>query len=73
VPMTFGEHVVAIVVRMPPLRREDFRWTELPLNLDKNNRHSFHPTLTTIRAEARERAHALPNLPNPGVGGARID
>jgi hypothetical protein len=46
---------------------------DLPLNLDKNNRHPFHPTLTAIRGEAMRRARALSVLPNPGVGGTHID
>jgi hypothetical protein len=46
---------------------------DLPLNLDKNKRHPFHPTLTAIRAEAAMRARALPALPNPGHGGTQID
>ena len=43
---------------------------DLPLNLDKNNRNSFHAELKHARARARERARSLPALPNPGVGGA---
>ena len=46
---------------------------DLPLNLDKNTGNNFHPILTAARATAAMRARALPVLPNPGSGGARID
>ena len=46
---------------------------DLPLNLDKNAGNNFHPILTAARANAAMRARALPVLPNPGSGGARID
>ena len=46
---------------------------DLPLNLDKNTGNNFHPILTAARANAASRARALPVLPNPGSGGARID
>ena len=45
---------------------------DLPLNLDKNQRHPFYPTLKAIRKEAMWRARMLPVLPNPGVGGTQI-
>lgn len=32
----------------------------LPLNLDQNDQHPFHATLTALRAAARARARALP-------------
>ena len=38
----------------------------LPLNLDANQRHGFHATLTSMRRDARTRARALPVRP---VGG----
>lgn len=46
---------------------------DLPLNLDKNKRNPFHQVLTASRKLAAERANSLPALPNPGVGGAKID
>lgn len=42
---------------------------DLPLNLQGNETNRFHPTLSTIRAEAFARARTLPILPNLGVGG----
>jgi GIY-YIG catalytic domain len=42
---------------------------DLPLNLDGNQRHVFHPQLSRVRAQAVRRAKALPVLPNPGVAG----
>lgn len=35
----------------------------LPLNLDQNSSHPFHPTLTAARREAKEVARSLPVLP----------
>lgn len=46
---------------------------DLPLNLDQNANHAFYATLRRARAEAARAAEALPVLPNPGVGGSRID
>lgn len=46
---------------------------DLPLNLDKNQLNTFHPILTASRADAARLARALPILPNPGLGGTRID
>ncbi|WP_432041937.1 hypothetical protein [Streptomyces cadmiisoli] len=33
---------------------------DLPLNLDQNRHNGFHDCLKEVRAEARERAAALP-------------
>lgn len=33
---------------------------DLPLNLDQNRHNAFHPRLTEIRAQARQRARELP-------------
>jgi hypothetical protein len=33
---------------------------DLPLNLDQNTQHSFHPSLSQLRREARRRALTLP-------------
>ena len=38
----------------------------LPLNLDANKRHGFHPTLTALRRDARARARTLPIWPGAG-------
>lgn len=46
---------------------------DLPLNLDKNKRNSFHTVLNGSRDGARKLARSLPALPNPGVGGSAID
>jgi hypothetical protein len=35
---------------------------DLPLNLDQNRHHGFHPTLSRIRHEAKARARQLPIL-----------
>ncbi|MCU1300679.1 MAG: hypothetical protein JWQ87_963 [Candidatus Sulfotelmatobacter sp.] len=36
---------------------------DLPLNLDQNRRHGFHPVLSRIRHEAKAKARELPILP----------
>ena len=36
------------------------RSVSLPLNLEHNREHPFHPVLTQIRADAREKARGLP-------------
>jgi hypothetical protein len=36
---------------------------DLPLNLDQNRRHGFHPVLSRIRQAAKARARELPILP----------
>jgi hypothetical protein len=46
---------------------------DLPLNLASNQRHPFYRTLKAVREEAAMRARAQDVLPNPGVGGTRID
>lgn len=46
---------------------------DLPLNLDQNSNHAFYGSLRQRRADAARVAEALPVLPNPGVGGSRID
>lgn len=45
---------------------------DLPLNLDGNEAHPFHRALSRIRSDAVRRAHELPIVANPGVGGGRI-
>ena len=45
---------------------------DLPLNLDDNGHHAFHPSLTAIRAAALRRARELPVVENPGIGGRRV-
>lgn len=45
----------------------------LPLNLDQNANHAFYSALRQGRADATRAAETLPVLPNPGVGGSRID
>lgn len=46
---------------------------DLPLNLDQNKHNAFHAALTAVREQAKRHADALPILPNPGVGGRRLD
>jgi hypothetical protein len=36
---------------------------DLPLNLDQNARHAFHPELSAARRDAKQRAAELPILP----------
>jgi hypothetical protein len=36
---------------------------DLPLNLDQNRRHGFHPVLSQIRQEAKAKARVFPVLP----------
>jgi hypothetical protein len=36
---------------------------DLPLNLDQNRRHGFHPELSRIRRDAKAKARELPILP----------
>jgi hypothetical protein len=49
---------VAWVVHEKPweLEEELFNCISLPLNLDKNKAHAFHPTLSKLRSEAKELA-----------------
>jgi hypothetical protein len=42
---------------------------DLPLNLERNTAHRFHPELTQVRARCVAQANALPVLPNTGRGG----
>lgn len=47
------------------------RSVDLPLNLEGNRSHLFHPELSRIRSAAVRRAKELPVVPNPGVAGGR--
>jgi hypothetical protein len=51
------------------VERELIGSIDLPLNLDENRHHPFHPGLSAIRSAALRRARELPIVPNPGVGG----
>ena len=55
---------VSWVVVDEPWKLEDhlIRTLSLPLNLQDNGKHPFHPVLTEIRRRARERARQLPIL-----------
>lgn len=54
-------------VEQPWLEEERLiRQLSLPLNLDANQRHGFHPTLTALRSKGRARARALPIWPDAG-------
>ena len=46
------------------IEEELIRLLSLPLNLDQNQHHSFHATLSSLRSAARQRAQALP-IANP--------
>jgi hypothetical protein len=45
------------------LEEELIACVDLPLNLDQNRLHGFHPELSLIRREAKARARELPILP----------
>lgn len=63
---------VSCMVRGQPWELEDqlIRSLDLPLNLDGNSRHQFHPVLSQIRRTCVAEANALPVVPNPGIGGS---
>ena len=53
------------VVRQPwHVEERLIRELNLPLNLDANQQHGFHPKLTAMRRDARTRARALPTWPS---------
>ena len=62
---------VSWVIRERPweLEHELITTVDLPLNLDGNVAHRFHPELTQARARCVAQANALPILPNTGRGG----
>jgi hypothetical protein len=62
---------VSWVIRERPweLEHDILRAVDLPLNLDGNIGHRFHPELTQARARCAARANALPIVPNTGRGG----
>jgi hypothetical protein len=55
---------VSWVVVDEPWKLEDqlIRTLSLPLNLQDNGKHPFHPVLTEIRRRAREQARQMPIL-----------
>ena len=63
---------VSWTARGQPWELEDqlIRSLDLPLNLDGNSRHQFHPILSQIRRTCVAQANALPVVPNPGIGGS---
>ena len=62
---------VSWVIRERPweLEHELITTIDLPLNLDGNIAHRFHPELTQARARCVAQANALPVMPNTGRGG----
>lgn len=46
---------------------------DLPLNLEGNRRHAFHPALSRIRSDAIAEAKSMPVVPNLGIGGRHAD
>ena len=62
---------VSWVIRERPweLEHDLLGAVDLPLNLEGNIGHRFHPELTQARARCVARADALPILPNTGRGG----
>jgi hypothetical protein len=61
--METNARVVWHVCEEPWKREEELISTlDLPLNLDQNSRHGFHPELSQIRREAKAAARALPIL-----------
>jgi hypothetical protein len=62
---------VSWVIRERPreLEHDLIAAVDLPLNLEGNIGHRFHPELTQARARCVAQANALPILPNTGRGG----
>ena len=62
--MSANAFVCWVKVREPWLLEEELisRY-DVPLNLDQNRRNAFHPELTATRKAAKQRAAALPVLP----------
>jgi hypothetical protein len=62
---------VSWVIRERPweLEHDLIAAVDLPLNLEGNIGHRFHPELTRARAQCVAQANALPVLPNTGRGG----
>jgi hypothetical protein len=62
---------VSWVIRERPweLEYDLITTVDLPLNLEGNIGHRFHPELTQVRARCVAQANALPVLPNTGRGG----
>ena len=62
---------VSWVIRERPweLEHDLIAAVDLPLNLEGNIEHRFHPDLTQARARCVAQANALPVLPNTGRGG----
>lgn len=62
---------VSWMVREAPWELEDdlIARLDLPLNLLGNQRNSFHPVLSEVRAQCVAQARALPVLADPGIGG----
>ena len=62
---------VSWVIRERPweLEQDLIGAVDLPLNLEGNIGHRFHPELTRARARCVAQANALPVLPNTGRGG----
>ena len=62
---------VSWVIRERPreLEHDLIAAVDLPLNLEGNIGHRFHPELTRARAWCVAQANALPVLPNTGRGG----
>jgi hypothetical protein len=62
---------VSWLIRERPwdLERDLITTVDLPLNLEGNTGHRFHPELTQVLARCVAQANALPVLPNTGKGG----
>lgn len=62
---------VSWVVREAPWELEEdlIAGLDLPLNLKGNQRNSFHPVLSEVRARCVAQARTLPVLANPRIGG----
>ena len=60
--------IVSWVIRERPweLEQDLLGVVDLPLNLEGNIGHRFHPELTQARARCVAQANALPILPNTG-------
>jgi hypothetical protein len=60
---------LSVTLYSTTLEEELMAGLDLPLNLQGNSRHSFHPVLTRVWKECADNARALPVLANPGTGG----
>jgi hypothetical protein len=63
--MTFstGEARLSVCEQLWKLEEQLIATVDLPLNLDQNRRHGFHPEMSHLRRDAKAKARDLPILP----------